>query len=253
MSDRTPLTPAEIAAAKASPGPIWGNAFHGSWTITVARLCDSHELLRERAERAEAELEKAQSVNRRQAVRYWEMNAPKKVIELGDQLDGLKDCIDEERAAHAKLATILRARIASLEAERDEAIGIGSGANDGWPKNCTCGRRMVWQYAVNVTADEPGAPAWVCPNCVFLRVRDAEAELAAMRPVVEAAVAEHRATAQYYRGNANDDPPDVMQRYIEEGWTRFDALVQPARNKLFDAVAAYELERGRSEKGDDTP
>jgi F0F1-type ATP synthase membrane subunit b/b' len=67
----------------------------------------------------------------------------------------------------------------------------------------------------------------------------AEAELARVRPVVEAAKAEHLATAQYYRGDANNDPPEVMQKYAEEGWTRFDALVQPKRNKLMDAVQAF--------------
>lgn len=65
------------------------------------------------------------------------------------------------------------------------------------------------------------------------------AEVEAMRPVVEAAVAEHKATVQYYRGDSASDPPDVMQRYIEEGWTRFDALVEVRRIALRAELDRY--------------
>lgn len=73
------------------------------------------------------------------------------------------------------------------------------------------------------------------------RAAELRAMFAPMKAVVEAAVNEQAATAQYYRGDANDDHPDVMQRYIEEGWTRFDALVTPARRAYELAVANYNL------------
>jgi hypothetical protein len=70
-----------------------------------------------------------------------------------------------------------------------EAVGIGPGSNDGpWTHCKDCGRRMVWQYPVNVDAGEPGCPAWTCPNCVVVRVCAARAALAELAPVVRAAI-----------------------------------------------------------------
>jgi DNA-directed RNA polymerase subunit RPC12/RpoP len=60
--------------------------------------------------------------------------------------------------------------------ERDEAIGIVPGSNDGPTPHCSdCGRRMVWD-----DPDHP-TPTWTCPRCCVKRMRAAEGLVKAVR------------------------------------------------------------------------
>lgn len=91
----------------------------------------------------------------------------------------------------------------TLRQERDEAVGIGPGSNDGSPTHCSCRRRMVWQYPVNVDAGELGSPAWICPDCVTRRMRDAESEAAAARARIEECETAMRAVLERVQGPGN--------------------------------------------------
>lgn len=92
------------------------------------------------------------------------------------------------QTAEAEVAS-LRRDLDEARRERDEAIGIGPGMNDGPFTHCrNCNRRMVWQ-----SADHP-CPTWLCPQCVLRRLNTAEAELVdrALSPSTESEASDER-------------------------------------------------------------
>ena len=95
------------------------------------------------------------------------------------------ECVDAYDAADTGYVVDIGRALLTLREERDEALGIGPGMNDGPFTQCTeCGRRMVWQYPVNVDAGEPGAPSWTCPNCVVRSLQYLRSDLALLRAEV---------------------------------------------------------------------